>query len=177
MWETEVLPALAPCSSLWSGMFCMARSCADRRVLCPILSLGNPEPPQRLQASFSWVSKKGQKENTRRWHMWLPFLLGQPPAAAWGHVADTGAGALDLALQAGNLGEEWPPGQECWEEPVRQCSQKRVTSGRSPSDRRRTALQCYLVYGNGVGCVPQISVPSRTRSFPRFKNTHPCLDY
>lgn len=63
--------------------------------------------PKDCRPALAGSPKKGQKDNTRRRHMWLPFLLGRPPAAAWGRVADTGARALDLALQPGNLGEEW----------------------------------------------------------------------
>lgn len=52
----------------------MARATADRRAPGPILSLANPKPPRRLQASGSRVSKTGLKESTRRWSPCLHFL-------------------------------------------------------------------------------------------------------
>ena len=77
MYETEVLPAPAPCSCLWSGMSGTARTRADRRVPRPTLSLRNPQPLQRFQASLGWVSKKDQKRKCQKMIYVASFLEPQ----------------------------------------------------------------------------------------------------
>lgn len=142
-----------PRPSLWSGMFCVARTRADGRLLCPIGSLGNPEPPKDCS---SWVSRKGQKEisedDTRGCFLWenhqqwpgdVELVEGQDRGLGTHRLVTLGKRVKDVPAtsQAAGLGG------------TSQCSQKLVTSGRSLA-QGRTALWGYLAYGNGVCCTP-----------------------
>lgn len=61
----EGLAFTVHCRSLWSRMFCTARTRAGGRAPCFVLALANPEPPRRLQTRLSWISKRVKKKKQK----------------------------------------------------------------------------------------------------------------
>ena len=155
-----------PRPSLWSGMFCVARTRADGRVLCPIWSLGNQEPPKDCS---SWVSRKGQKEisedDTRGCFLWENHQQW-PGVAELAEGQHRGLGTYRL-WPWGRVSRtsQPPPRQQGWEQVSVHKSSSHLAGHWPRGEPPRGAT-----WRMEMGCAaPQMAVPGRTRTVPRCK--------